>query len=112
MALLEEGGYSLSCAVLNCFELCSEMPMWNVSVAGVGLWHVFCRWYRYLRMMSLSILHVRNVVGLGATCPCMDCLNVCVSVVGHSLMMLIWGSFQIIKVEGSLRARLVERGVL
>ena len=42
MALLSEGGYSLSCAVLNCLELCSEMPIWNVSEVCVGLWHVRC----------------------------------------------------------------------
>ena len=42
MALLSDGGYSLSWAVLNCFELCSEMPIWKVSVVCVGLWHVRC----------------------------------------------------------------------
>ena len=45
-------------------------------------------------MISLSILQVRKVVGLGAICPCMDCLKVCVRVVGHSLMILTCGSFQ------------------
>ncbi len=38
-------------------------------------------------MMSLSILHVRNVVGLEVTCPWMACLNVCCNVVGHDLRM-------------------------
>ena len=42
MALLSEGGYSLNWAVLNCLELCSEMPIWNVSVVCVGLWQVRC----------------------------------------------------------------------
>ena len=42
MALLSDGGYSLSWAVLNCFELCSEMPIWKLSVVRVGLWQVRC----------------------------------------------------------------------
>ena len=42
MALLSDGGYSLSCAVLNCFELCSEIPIWKVSVVCVGFWQVRC----------------------------------------------------------------------
>ncbi len=44
MALLSDGGYSLSCAVLNCLLLSLEMPIWNSLMVGVGLWHVFCLW--------------------------------------------------------------------
>ncbi len=64
-------------------------------VVLVGLWQVFCLWYRNLQIMSLSILHVRNVVGLDVICPWMACLNVCCRVVGHDLRMRNGCSFQI-----------------
>ncbi len=44
-------------------------------------------------MMSLSILQVRNVVGLDAICPWIACLNVCWRVVGHDLRMRSGCSF-------------------
>ncbi len=42
MALLSDGGYSLSWAVLNCLLLSLDMPIWNSLVVWIGLWQVFC----------------------------------------------------------------------
>ena len=44
MALLSDGGYSLSCAVLNCGLCCWLFaPIVKGVVVVSGLWHVGCR---------------------------------------------------------------------
>ena len=60
MALLSDGGYSLSCAVWKVlvFLLVSLMrPIVNLELV-VGLWHVVCLLYRFRMTMSLSILEM------------------------------------------------------
>ena len=60
IALLSDGGYSFSCAVLNCFVEVLN-PTLNLELFGIcwsGLWQVSCLVRRYLLMMCLSNLEV------------------------------------------------------
>ena len=73
MALLSDGGYSLSLEVLNVVLPVKSFvtPMLKGWLFLSGLWHVLCFRKRCLRMVCVEILVVKKLVGLSVTCPCM-----------------------------------------